>query len=119
MFLDARIDTRVLLDDLADPPSPATVFEGILFGFVLYRSFRINFRNLRAGRGVSLYEVIIKDQIRYWVGYVACPSPSLSLPLPSSLTRPISYFIFLITNISLAPLMLDAYPLSRMLPTPS
>ncbi|KAL1659025.1 hypothetical protein GGF50DRAFT_92231 [Schizophyllum commune] len=47
---------------------PATIFEGILFGFVLYRSFRINFRNLRAGRGVSLYEVIIKDQIRYWVG---------------------------------------------------
>ena len=108
-----------LISPSANSHPSATIFEGILFGFILYRSFRMNFRNLRAGRGVSLYEVIIKDQIRYWVGYVACPSPSLSLPLPSSVTRPISYFIFLITNISLAPLMLDAYPLSRMLPTPS
>ncbi|KAL1746505.1 hypothetical protein HDZ31DRAFT_81194 [Schizophyllum fasciatum] len=47
---------------------PATIFEGVLFGFVLYRSLRVNFRNLRAGRGISLYEVVIKDQIRYWVG---------------------------------------------------
>lgn len=47
---------------------PATIFEGIMFGFVLFRSFRLSFRNLRLGRGVSLYEVVIKDQIRYWVG---------------------------------------------------
>ncbi|TRM55496.1 hypothetical protein BD626DRAFT_416965, partial [Schizophyllum amplum] len=57
---------------------PATIFEGIMFGFVLFRSFRLSFRNLRLGRGVSLYEVVIKDQIRYWVGYVLPPHVHLT-----------------------------------------
>jgi len=47
---------------------PATVFEGILFFWVLYKSISTSFGHWRDGNTVSLYSIILRDNILYFFG---------------------------------------------------
>ncbi|KAF9073825.1 hypothetical protein BDP27DRAFT_1416898 [Rhodocollybia butyracea] len=50
---------------------PATAFEGILFGFALYKTASSTTERLRKGNQISLYSLILRDNLVYFFG-VAC-----------------------------------------------
>ncbi|KAF9020451.1 hypothetical protein BDP27DRAFT_1387851 [Rhodocollybia butyracea] len=49
----------------------ATAFEGILFGFALYKTASSTTERLRKGNQISLYSLILRDNLVYFFG-VAC-----------------------------------------------
>ncbi|KAJ7642026.1 hypothetical protein FB45DRAFT_684541, partial [Roridomyces roridus] len=50
---------------------PATIYEGILFGFALFKTFETTFVNLRRKTRLSLYELMIRDNIMYFFAVTA------------------------------------------------
>lgn len=49
--------------------SIATAFEGILFGWALYKTLRSSVIRWSSGARISLYEVILRDNLIYFFGY--------------------------------------------------
>ncbi|KAJ3725625.1 hypothetical protein DFJ43DRAFT_1002384, partial [Lentinula guzmanii] len=50
---------------------PATIYEGILFGFALYKTIQSNASQLRKGNRISLRSILLRDNLVYFFG-VAC-----------------------------------------------
>ncbi|KAJ6450384.1 hypothetical protein C8R45DRAFT_1224115 [Mycena sanguinolenta] len=50
---------------------PATIYEGILFGFALYRTFENTLSSFRKDGVVSLYTILLRDNILYFFGIAA------------------------------------------------
>ncbi|KAF7338900.1 UBA-e1-C domain-containing protein [Mycena sanguinolenta] len=50
---------------------PATIYEGILFGFALYRTFENTLSSFRKDGMVSLYTILLRDNILYFFGIAA------------------------------------------------
>ncbi|KAF8217410.1 hypothetical protein K438DRAFT_872 [Mycena galopus ATCC 62051] len=50
---------------------PATAYEGILFGFALFKTFQRTISFFRKGSMVSLYTVLLRDNILYFFGITA------------------------------------------------
>ncbi|KAJ6616748.1 hypothetical protein B0H10DRAFT_2389513 [Mycena sp. CBHHK59/15] len=47
---------------------PATIFEGILFGFALFKTFESTIISLRKDSKVSIYSLLLRDNIAYFFG---------------------------------------------------
>ncbi|KAJ6549996.1 hypothetical protein B0H19DRAFT_1160193 [Mycena capillaripes] len=50
---------------------PATAYEGILFGFALYKTFERTISSLRKDASLSLYTLLLRDNILYFFGIAA------------------------------------------------
>ncbi|KAJ7199752.1 hypothetical protein GGX14DRAFT_524978 [Mycena pura] len=50
---------------------PATIFEGILFGFALCKTFESTIRSLRKDGTLSLHTLLLRDNILYFFGIAA------------------------------------------------
>lgn len=50
---------------------PATAYEGVLFGFALYKTAKSTTGRLRKGKQLSLYSLLLRDNLFYFFG-VAC-----------------------------------------------
>ncbi|KAE9400384.1 hypothetical protein BT96DRAFT_975401 [Gymnopus androsaceus JB14] len=50
---------------------PATAYEGVLFGFALFKTARSTTSRLRKGKQLSLYSLLLRDNLFYFFG-VAC-----------------------------------------------
>ncbi|KAJ3984371.1 hypothetical protein F5890DRAFT_1411773 [Lentinula detonsa] len=50
---------------------PATIYEGILFGFALYKTIQSNASQLRKGNRISLRSILLRDNLVYFFG-IAC-----------------------------------------------
>ncbi|KAJ7491772.1 hypothetical protein B0H11DRAFT_2007805 [Mycena galericulata] len=50
---------------------PATIFEGILFGFALFKTFQSTVLSFRKDSGLSLYSLLLRDNILYFFGITA------------------------------------------------
>ncbi|KAJ7432364.1 hypothetical protein B0H11DRAFT_2126426 [Mycena galericulata] len=50
---------------------PATIYEGILFGFALYKTFESTVTSLRQDAKVSLYALILRDNLLYFFAVAA------------------------------------------------
>ncbi|KAJ7642576.1 hypothetical protein DFH06DRAFT_1477352 [Mycena polygramma] len=50
---------------------PATIYEGILFGFALYKTFERTISSLRKDAKLSLYTLLLRDNILYFFGIAA------------------------------------------------
>ncbi|KAJ6509129.1 hypothetical protein DFH09DRAFT_1050261 [Mycena vulgaris] len=50
---------------------PATVYEGILFGFALFKTFQSTIVSLRKDSKMSLYTLLLRDNILYFFGITA------------------------------------------------
>jgi hypothetical protein len=48
----------------------ATAYEGVLFGFALYKTLGSTALRMKEGRTVSLYSLIIRDNLLYFFGFV-------------------------------------------------
>lgn len=53
---------------------PATIYEGILFGFALFKTFERTISSLREDRSLSLYTLLLRDNILYFFGCVTYSS---------------------------------------------
>ncbi|KAJ7035808.1 hypothetical protein C8F04DRAFT_1097403 [Mycena alexandri] len=47
---------------------PATIYEGILFGFALYKTFESTIMSLRKDGSLSIYTILLRDNILYFFG---------------------------------------------------
>ncbi|KAJ7141640.1 hypothetical protein C8R46DRAFT_921068 [Mycena filopes] len=50
---------------------PATIYEGILFGFALYKTFESTIVSLRRDKTLSIYSLLLRDNIFYFFGVAA------------------------------------------------
>ncbi|KAJ7131210.1 hypothetical protein C8R44DRAFT_699113 [Mycena epipterygia] len=50
---------------------PATIYEGILFGFALFKTFESTIISLRKDRTLSIYSLLLRDNILYFFGIAA------------------------------------------------
>jgi len=50
---------------------PATIYEGILFGFALFKTFETTISTLRKEGTISLYAILLRDNILYFFGIAA------------------------------------------------
>ncbi|CAK5274421.1 unnamed protein product [Mycena citricolor] len=50
---------------------PATIFEGVLFGFALYKTCESTILTLRRGAGLPLHELLLRDNVLYFFGVTA------------------------------------------------
>ncbi|KAJ7669122.1 hypothetical protein B0H17DRAFT_1335763 [Mycena rosella] len=50
---------------------PATIYEGILFGFALLKTFQTTIVSLRRDSTLSLYSILLRDNILYFFGIAA------------------------------------------------
>ncbi|KAJ7479192.1 hypothetical protein FB451DRAFT_1240864 [Mycena latifolia] len=50
---------------------PATIYEGILFGFALYKTFESTIISLRNDSKLSLYTLLLRDNLLYFFGIAA------------------------------------------------
>ncbi|KAJ7738977.1 hypothetical protein B0H16DRAFT_1569397 [Mycena metata] len=50
---------------------PATIYEGILFGFALYKTFESTLTSLRKDGTLSIYTLLLRDNILYFFGITA------------------------------------------------
>ncbi|KIK66380.1 hypothetical protein GYMLUDRAFT_257732 [Collybiopsis luxurians FD-317 M1] len=50
---------------------PATAYEGLLFGYAVYKTFESNLARMVKGKRISLYSVLLRDNLLYFFG-IAC-----------------------------------------------
>ncbi|KAJ6563292.1 hypothetical protein DFH09DRAFT_1158906 [Mycena vulgaris] len=50
---------------------PATIYEGILFGFALFKTSQSTIRSLRMDSQLSVYSLLLRDNIAYFFGIAA------------------------------------------------
>ncbi len=73
------VSSLAVAAELLAQSTQATAYEGVLFGFALFKTLESTADWIQKGRRVSLYSLLLRDNILYFLAYVlclSCPSPS-------------------------------------------